>query len=145
MMLCLLFLGACLVFALAYRFYGGWMSRALGLDDSRPTPAHALRDGVDYEPAPDAIVFGHHFSSIAGAGPIVGPIAAAMAFGWLPAYLWILLGVVFVGGVQDFSAMVASIRNRGDSLAQIGRRSMSPFTYRLFLKGVFSRQPLEIA
>ena len=133
MLLCLLFLGACLVFALAYRFYGGWMSRALGLDDSRPTPAHALRDGVDYEPAPDAIVFGHHFSSIAGAGPIVGPIAAAMAFGWLPAYLWILLGVVFVGGVQDFSAMVASIRNRGDSLAQIGRRSMTPFTYRLFL------------
>lgn len=133
MLLCLLFLGACLVFALAYRFYGGWMSRALGIDDSRPTPAHALRDGVDYEPAPDAIVFGHHFSSIAGAGPIVGPIAAAMAFGWLPAYLWILLGVVFVGGVQDFSAMVASIRNRGDSLAQIGRRSMSPFTYRLFL------------
>jgi len=133
MTLGLLFVGACAVFAVAYKVYGGWISRALGIDDARPTPAVAERDGVDYEPGADAVVFGHHFSSIAGAGPIVGPIAAAFAFGWLPAYLWILLGAVFIGGVQDFTTMVASIRNRGDSLAEIGRRAMGPFTYRLFL------------
>ena len=133
MMLGLLFAGACVVFGVAYKVYGGWISRALGIDDARPTPAVSERDGVDYEPGADAVVFGHHFSSIAGAGPIVGPITAAFAFGWLPAYLWILLGAVFIGGVQDFTTMVASIRPKGESLAEIGKRAMGPFTYRLFL------------
>jgi len=132
-MLSVLFLGCCALFFAVYKVYGGWMERELDAMDQRRTPAHTLRDGVDYEPSPDTIVFGHHFSSIAGVGPIVGPIAAAMVFGWGPALLWIVLGVIFVGGVQDYTSMMASLRNKGQSLAQIGRRTMGPLSYRLFL------------
>lgn len=132
-MLSAIFLGCCALFVLVYKVYGGWMERRLDAMDERLTPAHTLRDGVDYEPAADAVVFGHHFSSIAGAGPIVGPIAAAMIFGWGPALIWIVLGVTFIGGVQDYTSMMASLRNKGQSLAQIGRKTMGPLTYRLFL------------
>lgn len=132
-MLSVLFLGCCALFVVAYKVYGGWMERRLDIMDERLTPAHTLRDGVDYEPAPDPLVFGHHFSSIAGAGPIVGPIAAALAFGWGPVLIWIVLGVIFIGGVQDYTSMVASLRHKGQSLAQIGRKAMGPVTYRLFL------------
>lgn len=132
-MLSLMFLGCCVVFVAAYKLYGGWMERKLDVMDERRTPAHTLRDGVDYEPSPDALVFGHHFSSIAGAGPIVGPIAAALLFGWGPVLIWIVLGVILVGGVQDYTSMVASLRHKGQSLAQIGRQAMGPLTYRLFL------------
>ena len=83
-------------FALAYRFYGGFMDRRCGIDDKRATPAHTHQDGVDYVPTRASILFGHHFSSIAGAGPIVGPILAAMYFGWGPTWLWILVGAAFV-------------------------------------------------
>ena len=132
-MLSAMFLGCCVLFFAAYKIYGGWMERKLDAMDERLTPAHTMYDGVDYSPAPDAVVFGHHFSSIAGAGPIVGPIAAALVFGWGPALAWIVVGAIFIGGVQDYTAMMASLRNRGQSLAQIGRRAMGPFTYRLFL------------
>ena len=132
-MLSAMFLGCCALFFAVYKIYGGWMERKLDAMDERLTPAHTLRDGVDYEPAPDAVVFGHHFSSIAGAGPIVGPITAALVFGWGPALIWIVLGVIFIGGVQDYTSMMASLRNKGQSLAQIGRKTMGPLTYRLFL------------
>lgn len=132
-MLSILFLSCCALFFAVYKIYGGWMERRLDAMDERLTPAHTMRDGVDYEPAADAVVFGHHFSSIAGAGPIVGPIAAALLFGWGPALVWIVLGVIFIGGVQDYTSMMASLRNKGQSLAQIGRRTMGPLTYRLFL------------
>lgn len=132
-MLSILFLSCCVLFFAVYKIYGGWMERRLDAMDERLTPAHTMRDGVDYEPAPDAVVFGHHFSSIAGAGPIVGPIAAALVFGWGPALIWIVLGVIFIGGVQDYTSMMASVRNKGQSLAQIGRKTMGPLTYRLFL------------
>ena len=132
-MLSLIFLGCCALFAAAYKIYGGWMERHLDVMDERLTPAHTMRDGVDYEPMPNAVVFGHHFSSIAGVGPIVGPIAAAMAFGWVPALIWILLGTIFIGGVQDYTSMIASLRNKGCSLAQIGRKAMGPLTYWLFM------------
>ena len=132
-MLSLMFLGCCALFFAAYKIYGGWMERKLDAMDERLTPAHTLYDGVDYSPAPDAVVFGHHFSSIAGAGPIVGPIAAALVFGWGPALAWIVVGAIFIGGVQDYTAMMASLRNKGESLAQIGRQAMGPLTYRLFL------------
>ena len=132
-MLSAMFLGCCVLFFAAYKIYGGWMERRLDAMDERLTPAHTMRDGVDYEPAPDAVVFGHHFSSIAGAGPIVGPITAALLFGWGPALVWIVLGVIFVGGVQDYTSMMASVRNKGQSLAQIGKTAMGPLTYRLFL------------
>ena len=132
-MLSAIFLGCCVLFFAAYKIYGGWMERKLDAMDERLTPAHTMYDGVDYSPAADAVVFGHHFSSIAGAGPIVGPIAAALIFGWGPALLWIVLGVIFIGGVQDYTAMMASLRNKGQSLAQIGRKTMGPLTYRMFL------------
>ena len=132
-MLSAIFLGCCGLFFAAYKIYGGWMERRLDAMDERLTPAHTMYDGVDYSPGADPVVFGHHFSSIAGAGPIVGPITAALLFGWGPALLWIVLGVIFVGGVQDYTALMASVRNKGQSLAQIGRSAMGPFTYRLFL------------
>ena len=132
-MLSAIFLGCCALFFAVYKIYGGWMERRLDAMDERLTPAHTLRDGVDYEPAPDAVVFGHHFSSIAGAGPIVGPITAALVFGWGPALVWIVLGAIFIGGVQDYTSMMASLRNKGQSLAQIGKQAMGPLTYRLFL------------
>lgn len=111
----LLVLGAA-AFALAYRLYGRFLSRVFGLDSSRPTPAHAQRDGVDFEPAHRFVLFGHHFASIAGAGPIVGPILASY-FGWGAVVLWLLLGAIFVGGVHDLAAMAISIRERGRSIA----------------------------
>ncbi len=132
-MLSAIFLGCCALFFAAYKVYGGWMERRMDAMDERLTPAHTMYDGVDYSPASDAVVFGHHFSSIAGAGPIVGPITAALLFGWGPALAWIVLGVIFVGGVQDYTAMMASLRNRGQSLAQIGKSAMGPLTYRMFL------------
>lgn len=132
-MLSAMFLGCCALFFIAYKVYGGWMERRVDAMDERLTPAHTMYDGVDYSPASDAVVFGHHFSSIAGAGPIVGPITAALLFGWAPALVWIVLGVIFVGGVQDYTAMMASLRNKGQSLAQIGKNAMGPLTYRMFL------------
>ena len=132
-MLALMLIAIGLLFWLGYHYYGGWLEKQLDVMEERITPAHALKDGVDYMPTPTPIVFGHHFSSIAGAGPIVGPISAALVFGWGPALLWIAIGAVFIGGVQDFSSLVASLRHRGEGLAQIGRRRMSPLTYRLFL------------
>ncbi len=132
-MLTVFFLVGAILFALAYRGYGGFLARALGVDDTRPTPAHTERDGVDYMPASTLMVFGHHFSSIAGAGPIVGPILAGLAFGWGPAALWILIGAIFVGGVHDFSALVLSLRHGGRSIGQICRTLVNPFTYTMFL------------
>jgi carbon starvation protein len=103
---------------LGYVFYGRFVARRLGVDPSRPTPAHEHRDGVDYVPARAPIVLGHHFASIAGAGPIVGPILA-VKYGWLPVLLWVLLGVVFVGGVHDFASLMASLRHRGRSIGEV--------------------------
>ena len=132
-MLSLCFLAVVVVLGAGYKFYGGWLEKELGIMEERRTPAHTMRDGVDYVPTPTPVVFGHHFSSIAGAGPIVGPIAAGLAFGWGPTLAWILLGVVFIGGVQDFTALVASLRNQGKGLAEIGRKYMGGLTYRMFL------------
>ncbi len=132
-MLSLPFLVAAAIFAAAYFTYGRFVERRLGVDPSRPTPAHTLRDGVDYVPAPNPILFGHHFSSIAGAGPIVGPIIAGLAFGWVPAIAWIVAGCVFVGAVHDFSALFASIRHQGKSIGQICREHLSPVAYNGFL------------
>ncbi|MGC1480196.1 MAG: carbon starvation CstA family protein, partial [Chthoniobacterales bacterium] len=102
--------------ALAYRFYGSFLERKFEMDDSRPTPAVVVDDGVDYVPTRASVVFGHHFSSIAGAGPIVGPIIAAAAFGWGPTWLWILVGSIFVGGVHDFGSTMMSLRYGGKSI-----------------------------
>lgn len=129
----LLFAMVAVFFLLAYRWYGGFLERRFGLDDSRATPSHTENDGVDRVPARRMVLLGHHFSSIAGAGPVVGPIIAAAAFGWLPALLWVALGSVFIGGVHDFSSLAASIRHRGRSIAEIAKENMSPLAYRLLL------------
>jgi carbon starvation protein len=132
MLLLILFI-AVAVFAIGYGVYGRFLARQYELDDTRPTPSHADYDGVDRVPAHKAVLFGHHFSSIAGAAPIVGPVIAAVAFGWLPVLLWVLLGAVLIGGVHDFSALLASIRHRARSIAEIAKQYMSPTAYRLLL------------
>lgn len=109
---------AIIVFAIAYVTYGAWLCKEWGVDSKRKTPAHTKNDGVDYVPASSAVLLGHHFASIAGAGPIVGPIAAAI-FGWFPVMLWIIIGGIFFGGVQDFGSLFASIRHDGKSVGQI--------------------------
>ncbi|MDY6010723.1 MAG: carbon starvation protein A [Duodenibacillus sp.] len=116
----------------AYLTYGAWLAKKWGIDPNRKTPAQEMNDGIDYVPTNSAVLLGHHFSSIAGAGPIVGPITAAV-FGWVPVVLWILVGSIFFGGVQDYGSLVASIRHRGQSIGQIieatiGRRGKLLFS-----------------
>ncbi len=129
----LLLLIICVAILVAgYIFYGGWLCRQWGVGDSKkPTPAHEMEDGVDYVPAKAPVLMGHHFSSIAGAGPITGPIGAAM-FGWVPVVLWILIGGIFFGGVHDFGALFASIRHKGQSIGEIISTNMSKRAKMLF-------------
>ncbi len=114
----LLLVGSMIIFFIAYVTYGSWLCKKWGIDPNRKTPAERLRDNVDYMPTKPAVLMGHHFSSIAGAGPIVGPITAAV-FGWVPVMLWILIGSIFFGGVHDFGALYASIRFDGKTIGQI--------------------------
>lgn len=121
-----------LCFLVAYVTYGSWLAKQWDIDPKRKTPAHDFEDGVDYIPAKAPVLLGHHFASIAGAGPINGPIQAAV-FGWVPVLLWIILGGIFFGAVQDFSAIVVSIRHKGKSLGEvieenIGHRCKMLFT-----------------
>jgi len=132
-MLVVILLTAVVAFSLAYSIYLRFLANRYELDDARPTPSHTDYDGVDRVPAHKMVLLGHHFSSIAGAAPIVGPIIAAMAFGWLPVILWIILGSIFIGAVIDFSALVASIRHKARSVAEIARLYTSPLAYRLLL------------
>ena len=116
-----------------YVCYGGWLCKQWGVGENKTeTPAHTMEDGVDYVPAKAPVLMGHHFSSIAGAGPITGPIGAAM-FGWLPVTLWILIGGIFFGGVHDFGALFASVRNKGMSIGEIISANMSKRAKRLFI------------
>src|SRR5216684_2085276 len=120
-------LGALCVYAIAYRYYSAFIAaKVLALDDRRTTPAHTFEDGHNYVPSPKLVLFGHHFAAIAGAGPLVGPTLAAQ-FGFAPGFLWILIGAVLAGCVQDFTVLVASVRHRGRSLADIARTEISPF------------------
>ncbi len=116
-----------------YIFYGRWLCKQWGVGESKElTPAHTMEDGVDYVPAKAPVLMGHHFSSIAGAGPITGPINAAL-FGWLPVVLWILVGGIFFGGVHDFGALFASLRHKGQSIGEVISANMSKRAKRLFL------------
>lgn len=110
--------------ALGYTFYGRFIARQFGLDDARRCPSEEVNDGVDFVPAKPFYLLGQHFSAIAAAGPIVGPIAACLAFGWLPCVLWIGLGVIFIGAVHDFSALVASVRHKAQTVAGIVRENL---------------------
>lgn len=116
----------------AYLTYGRWLAKQWGIDPSRKTPAHAQRDGLDYVPAKAPVLMGHHFSSIAGAGPITGPIQAAV-FGWVPVLLWILIGGIFIGSMHDFGALFASIRHKGQSIGEIIASTMGGKAKKLFI------------
>ena len=116
----------------AYLLYGRWLAKTWGIDPNAKTPAYELEDGVDYEPADTNVVFGHQFASIAGAGPINGPIQAAV-FGWVPVLLWVLIGGVFFGAVQDFVSMYASVKNKGRSIGYIIERYIGKTGKKLFL------------
>jgi carbon starvation protein len=135
----LVLLGVAIVLALAYRWYGRWLAtRVFPLDDSEPTPAHTLRDGRDFVPAPPLVVFGHHFASIAGLGPLLGP-AIAVIWGWVPALLWIVLGCIFVGAVHDLGCMYSSLRNRARSVADLAYDVAGARARALFLLfGIFA-------
>src|SRR5919106_2633861 len=109
---------------LGYRFYGQFLARRYQLDDATPTPSVIRNDGLDFVPTRPFYLRGQHFSAIAAAGPIAGPILAAQQFGWLPCLLWIGLGVIFIGAVHDFSNLVASVRHQGRSVAGIVRENL---------------------
>lgn len=124
-------------FLLAYRIYGNWLSQSVfQIDSERLVPSKECEDGVDYVPTRRSIIFGHHFTSIAGTGPIVGP-AIAVFWGWLPALLWVFFGSIFVGAVHDFGALVVSLRNRGQTVGEIAGRLISPRARVLFLLVLF--------
>ena len=108
----------------AYRLYGGWVARQFRLDDARETPSQAHADGIDFVPTRPFYLFAQHFSAIAAAGPIAGPILACQSFGWLPCLLWISLGVVVIGAVHDFSTLTASVRHGARSIAEIAREHL---------------------
>lgn len=114
----LLLIVAILVLGCAYHWHGRFLVKKLDINPNHTTPAHQLGDGVDYVPARRSVLIGHHFASIAGAGPILGPIYAAV-FGWAPVFAWIILGVIFIGGVHDFTSLVASIRHQGKSIGEV--------------------------
>ncbi len=128
----ILLLLALVTLGTGFFFYGQLISRWFGVDDSRKTPAHRFRDGLDFMPTSTPVLFGHHFASIAGAGPIVGPILAA-SYGWLGVFLWLVLGAVFAGGVHDMGAIMASLRHDGRSIGEILRQYLGGGTQKLFL------------
>ena len=132
-MLPLILLSSCILCFLAYRFYGKFLTDRCKLNDDQITPAVEKEDGVDFSPTRASVLFGHHFSSIAGAGPIVGPILAAMYFGWGPTWVWILVGAILVGGVHDFGSTLMSVRNGGRSIAHTMRGLVGEGAGKLFM------------
>ncbi len=126
-------IAACALFLLGYASYGRWLSRVFDLRPDRPTPARTMQDGVDYVPANAPLLLGQHFSAIAAAGPIVGPILGALWFGWLPALLWIVFGAIFFGAVHDFSALVGSIRHQARSIVELVHEHLGPKAHALFM------------
>lgn len=128
----LIILAAIALLFCGYVFYGKWLSKQWGIDENLETPAKKMSDGVDYVEAKPAVLMGHHFSSIAGAGPINGPIQAAI-FGWVPVFLWCVIGGIFFGGVHDYGALFASIRHDGKSVGEIIKSSMGSKAKKLFI------------
>lgn len=128
----------------AYVLYGRWLSKKFKIDDALITPAHRLRDDGDYMPAPAPVLLGHHFASIAGAAPIIGPISAAV-FGWVPVLLWLLLGGIFLGAMHDFAALVVSVRNDGRSIGEVIKKHVGGRGSVLFLLFVWFTLALVIA
>ncbi|MDP0491088.1 MAG: carbon starvation protein A [Verrucomicrobiota bacterium JB023] len=141
----LIALGAFVLYLVAYHTYGKWLSRKIfRLDSSATPPSVELEDGNDYVPSSKGVVFGHHFTSIAGTGPIVGP-ALAVIWGWVPALLWVLFGSVFIGAVHDLGALVVSLRNKGQTVGDIAGRVVSPRVRLLFLAILFLALTIVLA
>ena len=124
---------ACLLLLFGYLLYGKLLAHWLNLNGSRPTPAQRINDGVDYVPAKASLLLGQHFSAIAAAGPIVGPILAALWFGWLPALLWIVLGAIFLGAVHDFFSLVSSVQHDARSIVALVHEHLGPQAHLLFM------------
>jgi len=130
--------GGALILFLAYLTYGKFIStKVFELDNSRVTPAVEMEDGVDYVPTDAKYLAGQHFSAIAAAGPVTGPIIAGIAYGWMPTMLWILLGSIFIGGVHDMGALVASIRHKAAGIADTMRQYVSKRVWILFNLFIF--------
>jgi len=144
MNLLILVLIALVAFGIALKTYGGYLGKLVGLDDSKKTPAHTMTDGVDYVPAKAPVLMGHHFASIAGGGPIVGPIAAS-CFGWLPCFLWMVLGSIFIGGVHDFMALISSVRHEGKTVGTVIGKNVSKRAKTLFLIFIWLTLVLVVA
>ncbi len=132
-MIALILFLSIVILSFAYVLYGNKISKLFDLKEENQTPAHSQRDDVDYVPTATPVLLGHHFASIAGAGPIVGPIIAALAFGWFPVLCWIIVGAIFIGGIHDVTSLVASIRHRAKSIAEVAKENMSLRAYLLFL------------
>ena len=120
------------IYFLAYRFYGRFISRVFDENDKTPTPAIFMKDDVDYVPTKLGVVFSHHFASIAGAGPIIGP-TVALIFGYMPVWLWVVFGTVYIGAVQDYTALFVSIREKGHSIAEVAGRTLGRFGFFLLI------------
>ena len=141
----LIAIGSFVGFLVAYHTYGRWLAKRLfALDPNAIVPSCQLNDGVDYVPSKKSIVFGHHFTSIAGTGPIVGP-AIAVFWGWLPALLWVVFGSIFIGAVHDFGALVVSLRNRGQTVGEVAGRLISPRAKLIFLLILFFALTIVLA
>lgn len=127
----IILLVAIAVLVCGYVFYGGWLAKQWGIDPNRPTPAHEFEDGKDYVPAAPYVVLGHHFSSIAGAGPINGPIQAAV-FGWVPVLLWVLTAASSSAASMTFGALFASVRHKGQSIGEVISTNIGSRAKKLF-------------
>ncbi len=137
--------GSFVLYLVAYNTYGKWLGRKIfKLDPEALTPSVAMNDDKDYVPTDKSVIFGHHFTSIAGTGPIVGP-AVAVIWGWVPALLWVLLGSIFIGAVHDFGSLVVSMRNRGQTVGDIAGRVLAPRTRVLFLSILFMALTIVLA
>jgi len=139
-----LILIALVAYIVGYRLYGGFVTTRLEVNNSKETPSHTMYDGVDYCPAKAPVLLGHHFASIAGAGPIVGPVIAA-GFGWIPVYLWVVFGAIFIGGVHDYSSIVASVRHQSKSIGFIIQSYIGVNGKKLFLIFAWATLILVIA
>ncbi|MEM9479968.1 MAG: carbon starvation protein A [Verrucomicrobiota bacterium] len=141
----LIAIGAFVLYLIAYHTYGRWLGQKIfKLDSTATVPSVALNDNKDFVPTSKGVVFGHHFTSIAGTGPIVGP-ALAVIWGWVPALLWVLFGSIFIGAVHDFGALVISMRNRGQTVGDIAGRVLAPRTRLLFLSILFLALTIVLA
>ena len=135
---------ALVAYIVGYKLYGGFVTKRLEVNNSKETPSHTMYDGVDYCPAKAPVLLGHHFASIAGAGPIVGPVIAA-GFGWLPVYLWVVFGAIFIGGVHDYSSIIASVRHQSKSIGYIIQSYIGVSGKKLFLIFAWATLILVIA